>query len=72
MSSDLNKNCREVFYNYMRDFPAYSLVELLNDFKPLLNDSNMVSVASDLEVIIRGLTSLKAIRNFIPRTGNLS
>jgi hypothetical protein len=49
-----------------------SLVKLLDEFKPLLNDSSLVSVASDIEVVIRGLTSLKAIRNFIPRTGNPS
>ena len=47
-----------------------SLVELLGDFKPLMHDSYMINVTSDLQVIIRGLTSLKAIRNFIPRTGN--
>ena len=46
------------------------MVELLGDFKPLMHDSYMINVTSDLQVIIRGLTSLKAIRNFIPRTGN--
>ncbi|XP_056019725.1 uncharacterized protein LOC125668687 isoform X2 [Ostrea edulis] len=59
---------QELIYRNGPDALADSLVELLDDFKPLMNDSFLSSVASDIEVIIRGLTSLKAIRNFIPRT----
>ncbi|XP_061191991.1 uncharacterized protein LOC133200204 [Saccostrea echinata] len=59
---------QELIYRNGPDALADSLVELLNDFKPIMNDTFMISVTSDIEVIIRGLTSLKAIRNFIPRT----
>ncbi|XP_078319098.1 uncharacterized protein LOC111121791 isoform X3 [Crassostrea virginica] len=59
---------QELIYRNGPDALADSLVELLGDFKPLMHDSYMINVTSDLQVIIRGLTSLKAIRNFIPRT----
>ncbi|XP_021364515.1 ATP-binding cassette sub-family A member 1-like isoform X2 [Mizuhopecten yessoensis] len=53
-------------YDYGPEALADSLNVLIEDFKSLSNDTMTVQLMADVQHVVKGLTSLKVIRNFIP------